>query len=402
MTAELKVQLEEFQAESEQRIHRERTRHLESTQLLKRSEQACAKLEARIVRNVRWREEAERQIHEMVSCGESLECECTQLRQELCERGRHLAHDEHTETLRSSLEQEERQGEILKAGLSALEQDNAELMCSAEHERRCRLDGAARHSEALNAVQQERGEFIREYSIEAAKKRAAEAARSHIVAAWERERACWDREHAELEHRAAHAQAELESANRALHAESRFAAEEHSRLQELGEVTRTQLQGESETYARAATQLELRISQAQTLQADMEERLAMVATEAAAQAQQRQPCGVGPPSAANGPPSAASSPSTPQLQGLDEYAVLVGRLRTEVSLERREREASAGDLAALDASYRLLLQCADVGCGGRGSAGAAEEAAADLVWAVSWAAGQEEPTGIGPSAGLDG
>ncbi|CAE7500355.1 ATP5B, partial [Symbiodinium sp. CCMP2456] len=56
-----------------------------------------------------------------------------------------------------------------------------------------------------------------------------------------------------------------------------------------------------------------------------------------------------------GSPESVPMPSHLQLQELDAYAELVEQLRSEVAMERAEREVSARNLAALRDSYRLLL-----------------------------------------------
>merc|ERR1712113_242554 len=99
MRQEMRVQAEEFQEESECIKQCAQERNVEYNQFLQKSERACKKLEARLARRTRWREEAERQIHEMVTCGEDLERECALLRNELVDQ-EHEIRNEHCEPMR--------------------------------------------------------------------------------------------------------------------------------------------------------------------------------------------------------------------------------------------------------------------------------------------------------------
>jgi len=371
---ELTMEVQELQdrvAENRCRAEESRQLYVHFEELLQCSERSRAKLESRLARRARWREEAEQQIKEMVAYGEGLERRCSQLRRELREaRRRHQAGGERAEVLRSALEQEEQLGEILKARVWALEQDRAEFSEQASEERSCRLQDAASSSAVLAGLQREREELctaLRDAKRcgEVAGELAVEAARHELLAAWDRERSQWTEARADLECRACVAREELEAATRAEAAQAQAAASaaveaktaavaalrEEEGMRARHEAAMAELAGESEHCRQATAQLDARLAQAQRLQHEMEERLAQA--PAAPPPPTLQPAS---PLRGPSPPTLDSGPPTPQLRELDACAELVERLQAEVRRERAEREASANSLAALRGSYRLLLQ----------------------------------------------
>ena len=315
---------------------------------LRASEENCATLEARLARKARWRSEAERKIREMVQRGQALEQERVHARQQI-QHSTQLLHSRgaQVDALRSSLEQEEQLGEILQARICALEQDNTQLKCLEQQERRCR------HEEA--AAQDAR---------EADLTRAAEEARRELLAAWDSDRAEWRRKAETLHLRSAEAAEELAEARRA-----------EAQARKLAEARRRESASREDPVSSGVRQLSCHLAQAEAL----EENLRRLLEEGSAARVPGSGPGPGRGAAAapgTGTPPAEgflrgsegpTPPTTPQLRELDAYAELVERLRGEVGRERAEREATAHSLAALRGSYRLLLQRAS-SCGTRRSA----------------------------------
>jgi len=366
-----------------------RTQCFASEQLLHDSQQSCARLEARLVRKAQWRGEAERQIREMVACGEGLQREQADLRRQLTE-SRRLYRDrgEHIETLRSALEQEEQLGEILKARLWVIEEDNSELTSRAERERGCHKEEAARLQSELAVAQREHVELTAELVTarrvsEAAETRAVDAARRDLLAVLSRERTHWAKAHGDLGRRLADAEDCLERARCQERAEATVSAEANAAmsaalrsemLQEqsaMCEALRAEYAGENSICKEMAKELELRLAQATCLQEGLEEReccLGVHAKTLASCARQNAmstspgPKMVDPLSGFNHSVHCDFDHDSHQdfnqsfLQELDSYAELIEQLRSEATAEREEREASARDLATLRSSYRLLLQ----------------------------------------------
>jgi len=366
----LKVSHARVEAESELTARR----CAEVEELYQHAEESCAKLQSRLEKKVRWRSEAERQIREMVQCGEGLERERVRLRQKLAEsREHHKGSCEHLEALRASLEQEEQMGELLRARTWALEEDNVELNNRLSQERNTRLEDATRHASELALVQQEHSEVVntlctaasedsrRNKAVAAAaEERAAESARADLLAAWSRERDAWSRSSSELNHQLAVAHLELETMR---HDEQ---AQEVLRRETLAakEAAQSEISGEAEMCKRMAAELEHRLAQASQLQKGLEEQFA-ASSETMASCSSSTPQFPADSSSPQEVPLSQSGIETPQLHELDAYADLVERLREEVGREREERQASARSLEMLRCSYRLLLQRVSTPCGGQ-------------------------------------
>lgn len=317
------------------------------------SEQSCAKLEAKLAKKASWRSEAERQIRDMVSCGEDLERECARLRQKLSSSKRERQDAcENAESLRHSLEQEEQLAEILKARTRVVEEDVSALKAKLQHERSARLEDASRHRADLRVANQEESAIAA--ALAAAESRSCSEAkeaqrdREDLLASWSKERKQWSSESAgitsALEQQVATLREDLKIARHNEKAEFdtaqklRCLAEVESRHEEsaIRKAVRAELSSEAELCRQMQAQLEHRLAQAQELKESFEERAAAPLVM--------------------GTLPAASPPATPQLAELDEYAQLVERLRVEISREREEKEAATRSLESLRSSYRLLLQ----------------------------------------------
>lgn len=359
---QLKVSQARVEAESEVTARR----FAEVEQLYQHAEESCRKLQSRLEKKVHWRSEAEKQIREMVQCGEGLERERVRLRQKLTEsREHHRGSCEHLEALRDALEQEEQMGELLRARTWALEEDNVELNNRLCQERNTRLEEATHHASELGRVQQEHSEVVNtlcsaasedsrrcQASVAAAEERAAESARADLLAEWSRERDSWSRSSSELNQQLALAQLELETLR---HDEQAQEALQRDALA-AREAARSEISGEAEMCKRMAAELEHRLAQASQLQQGLEEQAAASFLEPVAACS---PSTTRPPAESSSLPEVLLSQSgieTPQLHELDAYADLVERLRAEVGREREERQASARSLEMLRGSYRLLLQ----------------------------------------------
>jgi hypothetical protein len=350
---ELRVQMQESLVRAEQQQERA-SRELEaSEQKFYCSEQSCAKLEAKLAKKANWRSEAERQIRDMVTCGEDLERECARLRKKLCTSKRERQDVcEQTECLKQSLEQEEQLGELLKARTWAVEEDISALKTKLQQERSARLEDASRHRADLRAASQEEAEIAAELASLASRScteaKAAEKDREELLAAWSRERKHWTSESAEttstLEQELATLRGDLKLARHSEKAElntlqtlrSASEAESRQEVAAIRKAVRAEFSGEAELCKQMAAQLEHRLAQAQELKDGFEERVA-------AQLEAGASVYVAPPAA-------------PQLAELDAYAELVERLRVEISREREERQAATRSLESLRSSYRLLLQ----------------------------------------------
>jgi len=340
--------------ESQLRYENEQARCSTFMSLLEGSEQACAKFRNRLGRKLRWREEAEQRTRAMVAYGQGLERECASLRKEV-KRLRRRRQGRSMGLVPAdcgSLEQEEQLGEILRARLQVLEEDNAALVREAEDERCLRLSDAVLHGLEVSALNREQNELsaqlqAAEHTTRASNRLVAEEVdqRRKLVETYTQERSNWAEAHAVLEQHDQAAKQDLEVVRRAemteVHLAESAAVEEaiaEARVKQL-DVTAAEtarLTTESSQYEQAVRQLTRQLSQAQQLQACLQMQLV----------------------AARSPPEPLdmSGPSTPQLQELDSYAELVDRLQAEVSRERAEREASVSSLATLRGSYRMLLQ----------------------------------------------
>lgn len=168
-------------------------------------------------------------------------------------------------------------------------------------------------------------------SQEVAAQHAANKVRKSLLEAWGRDRGKWAQERAKLAAAAERAEEEAKSALLAAQSAEADAAAKARCAMEAEKVARAKLQGEESMCTQLAAELRERIKQAESIEADLEWRL----EEAKAQ---------------------AAAPSSPELQELDSYAELVESLRSEVAIERAQRQASAKSLSALRNSYRLLLQ----------------------------------------------
>lgn len=368
------------------------------------SEQTCAKQEARLARQMRWREDAQLQINEMIQCGESLERERAELRQELA-RARKGGSRE-LEALQQASAEETQLCEVLQARVVVLQEDHVKLRERLVAEQQGHKEDVASCSLELVSLRKSRADLLAELresqaSNEAAESRAAQAARGDLQAAWERERRLWAQANEDLERRANTTRRELEAAEVAERAEAIAAAEAQANealarrdeaQQEEGSRRRAQKAAWEAVRTEAAActelkgQLEHRLKQASQLEEALEEQLAQEAVRSRGRARRPDaaPDAAPPPAAAStidsflghesagaaGParaPASTSGPPTPRsLNELDAYAELVERLRAEVEQERAAREASANSLAMLRASYRLLLQRASGGTMGMG------------------------------------
>lgn len=363
--SELRMQLQRLQ---EHHVHLENEhaqvirRRSSSEELLRNSEDYCARLEAKIARKRRWREEAERQLCEMAACGKEFEQERLSLRRKLSEsrqEGRHVL--EEAESLRDSLEQEEQLAEILKARTWALEEDNASFCKYLHEERSCRLEDGVHHAEMLKDMKQgdiliAREALKSEYCTEL---RSAEAAREALMTAWTKEREHWARHSAgltaEFEQQISEAHRELQAAlqvenvvklDLAMQTHGAAATEVlKTELREEGatmrEMARIEVTSEAKLCRQMALQLEERLAQARLLQESLEERAAATSEQVFHMIE---------------PEATPSGIATPQLCELDAYAQLVQHLQDEVQREREERQAAVQSLDALRGSYHLLLQ----------------------------------------------
>lgn len=248
--------------------------------------------------------------------------------------------------LRESLDREEQLCELLRARLWAVEQDSKDMLKEAEAERRLTMEGEERFHHQLATLSAERAELATSLqSAEAAQEVAAEQAankvRRALLEAWGRDRGKWAEERAQLGAAATKAGEEAELAR---HASARAEAESLAKVRqvtaEAKEEARAELRGEEQLCMQLAAELRRRIAQAESLEAGLELRLDT----------QRKADSPWP-----GSPESVPMPSHLQLQELDAYAELVEQLRSEVAMERAEREVSARNLAALRDSYRLLL-----------------------------------------------
>jgi len=237
---------------------------------LHNSEESCARLEARLVRKAQWRGEAERQIREMLVCGEGLQREQVDLRRQLEESRRHdQERGEHIESLRSALEREEQVSDILKARLWVIEGDNAELTNQAEQERGCHQEDAARLQSQLFTAQQEHAgltaELLTARGVDQASE-AVEAARRDLLAVLSRERTRWAKAHGDLGRRLADTQDALERARSQEKAEAAASAEANA---SLSAALRTQEEA-LRASRRVAKGLELRSEQSHALQGGLD------------------------------------------------------------------------------------------------------------------------------------
>lgn len=341
--------------------------YLESEETSQVFESTCLRLEAKLARRASWRSEAERQIREMVDCGEDLERERSQLLRGLKEiREQQRRNDEHTVALRSSLEQEEHLGEILKARSWALEEDNVSLAAELTNARRIRVEDQARFEAekvAINSASVELQESLRAAGIRRgdAERRAADA-----LVSWGREREDWSSIHDQLSQRACTLHAELELAQRQEASEAIAAQEARAAMDaaDREDVCRraTALGGQLDggdrlACAQVAGQLRQRLAQSQQREQELQEKKAHAATPAVAvTSEPSSSTSAVCPGVGLGADGALESATPRRLQELDTYAELVEQLKAEVLEEREEREASARSLASLRASYRLLLQ----------------------------------------------
>lgn len=282
----------------------------------------------------------------MTSCGESLELQRLKLQLELSE----TSHQEHfcreqAEALQVTLEQEEQLSELLKARLWGLEQDHSEMANEAEAERSANFEGALRDEEQIAGLVAERTRLsaalcAMEASKNAAAAQAAEKVRRSLLEAWGRDRSSWAELRDELSSRVAAAEDEARLAQHAAeNAEAELGARMRWEATQVREVARAEIRGEEQLISSLTAELRERVAQAEMLEEGLECRLAEADGVVSLQ-------GAGSPD---------KGPTTPQLQELDTYAESVDQLRSEVALERAERQASASSLAALRNSYRLLL-----------------------------------------------
>jgi len=342
---------------------------------LRVSEAACAGLEARLARQARWREEAERQILSMVSRGETLERERACLLDHCTEAQRAA------EATRHSLARANEANETLRLRTHDLEKENAELLAAAGRERTGRLAQAAQQGKATALLQQElaqlRGALRKAHGSRALQEECAvEAACGDLEQAHEREREEWSRECDELRRQLQAVREECEATRCAEWAEARAAegswAWSSATRRPRGadtcggscEAMRGEAQAEMAACQRAKARLEQCVGRVEQLQEDLEE-----AREQGAVRASRAGHGVPPAPGCDdaGPwPSGPPRATTPQLDELDAYAELVERLRAEVRWERVEREASESSLSSLRSSYRLLLERVDAPAGRSG------------------------------------
>lgn len=353
------VALQESHVHAEQHTEEAQRRCSASEELVVSSEESCARLEAKLARKVRWRQEAEHHIREMVACGENLEQERAQMRQQLSKsRLQGRAASKHAESLRQTLEQQEQLGETLKARSCTLHEDNAALTRSLQKERQGRMEDMAHRRVELNLLRQEEAKASSALTAvdrgNRSELQAAEFARAKLMAIWSKERDEWSnhsyRITAELQKQLSSLQLELQTSRHAEKAELESVKEARagtasSQLVDLQagmgamrEAVRMEFAGETELCRQMASQLEHRLAQAQELQDGLEEFAATL-----------------PDPTISRSPLCSSGFATPQLRELDAYAELVDRLRLEVSREREERQASAQSLETLRSSYRLLL-----------------------------------------------
>lgn len=342
----------------------------ESRLELSSCEARCQELEARSRQQANWREDAEGRIRGMVSCGEGLELERLRLRRELAETRRsEEAQRQQVSELRSSLEQEEQLGELLRARVWALEQDALELAKEAEREKVLADEDAAHSEEQLAAAASERSDLLSalqdaQAAKEAAELRAATKARRTLLEAWGRDRGHWAEVRAELGARVVAAEEDARrTRERAGQLEADVAAKARWETAEVREIARAELRCEEQICSALAAELRESIAQAESLKASVrrppdEEFGATVQLFLAGQS--------------------VAEPSSPQLQELDALGELVERLRDELSAERAQREASSSTLAALRTSYRLLLQRSGSGSRSRTSGGISRTTEASL------------------------
>lgn len=308
------------------------------------------RLETRIAREGRWREQATDQIMQMVARGEELESERSRLSERHAEaRRRSQARSEASNELRHVLQREERANEALECRAHGLDAENLRLLGEVEDERGLRFQ-ARRRRDDFAVAQREEARWRQE----------CESAAREVLSLQRRRSAAQFAEEAEA----------AAAANAVHRAEAAICSRLTSELaQTTARVERLEADSLVPALASPAPPTAVPPLPLAHLGTSLEactpgsSSTLLSAPRAPLHGQEGLIPSSLPGSSAMATPrsrySRASSPnksSTPLLDELDAYAALVQRLRAELERERDEREALTRNLANLRSSYQLLLQ----------------------------------------------
>ncbi|CAJ1376238.1 unnamed protein product [Effrenium voratum] len=232
-------------------------------------ERRCEVLERRCAEQAGWRGEAERRIKQLAASGERVERDRRARPSELTDaQHEERARAEQAEALRDTLEQEEQLGELLRARLWALEQDNELMTKEVEAEKMLSMEGEEQFHQQLAAFNMERSELVASIhsakaAQEASAQQVADKVRRSLLEAWGRDRGKWAQERADLSATAAKASEEAKFAQvAAINAEAEAAAKVRWAAGEAKEVAKAELRGEEHLCTQLAAELRERISQA--------------------------------------------------------------------------------------------------------------------------------------------
>jgi len=287
-------------------------RCLQSTsEMVRSSEQRFFQLEKQVEFKAVWRQEAERDIGQIVACASDLDKECAKLRKSLSRAAlTQHSQDKHVQILSVSLRQQEQHRINLCERARSLELDSDRTQDDGRDEERLRHRASEERDAAMLRIRHDCVETAEAlHAANANVERDEEAARCKVFTSWAGERHRWAEEHDETKRQIAEVREELR------------------RHEDLAVLEQNCEQGP--TYAWPAS---LQSTPHRSAPGDLSQF----------QTPQRK--------------TSLSSPVTSQIDELDAYAELVARLRAEVRWEREEREEAARNLARLQGTYRLLLQ----------------------------------------------
>jgi len=315
-----------------------------------------ATLESRLAQEANWRSEAEHRIISMVSCGEALEHERTQLLSLESEL------QEAAQVARRALELEEQANENLRLSAHAFEEENTRLAAHSRHERQARLKQASSQDGALALARRD------VFSLQNASDNIVKGTTTMIVEeAYEAEaaaihalREAWadERETAKTNHDGIRAHTKmLYEQSGAIRwreqVEAQKAAATQAHVLELSSIwqerhrelnaayTCAQLEAATEKEACEFTKAKLEECFARV--SDLQEELTSAEKSHSSAISFQRTTGL-------------AVDASQQLDELDSYAQLVARLHAEIRWERAEREAADSSLSSLRNSYRLLLE----------------------------------------------